>query len=358
MWAPVRGILAGAVAIGMALALAAPVAAGTPYAKGDVFAGVGAGKIKVFKPDGTLVQTLDNTTGSGEQSGMCFDNLGNLYSANFTVNGMSKFDSSGNLLSASWGTGFNSQPESCVFDYAGHVFAGQAQGGHAILEFDTTGASLGSWVPALESRGTDWIELGPDGCTMYYTSEGTLVKRYNVCTSTQLPDFASGLPRPCYALRLRPNGEMMVACAGQAVRLDATGAQIQSYPAAGFTPAATLLFALNLDPDDASFWTGDYYTGDVYRIDIATGNQITHFNAGILGYSMSGLAVFGEITGIGPTPTPGPTQPPRATPTPTATMTPTPIPRRPIPATSGRGLAVFVLLLLATGGFLLWRRTP
>jgi len=330
---------AGIFVVCTVLLFASPALGGTPYVTGDVFAGVGGGQIKHFKPDGTLVQVLDNTTGSSEQTGMCFDNLGNLYATNFSANSMSKFDADGDLLVPSWGSGFNQNPESCVFDFAGHVFVGQADGSADILEFDTAGAFLGSWSPAVDSRGTDWIELGPDGCTMYYTSEGTLVKRYDVCTSTQLPDFASGLPGSCFALRLRPNGEMLVACQSQVVRLNQSGSSIQTYPASGFTPASSFLFALNLDPDDATFWTGDIFTGDIYRVDIASGNQVIHFNAGIVGSSMAGLAVFGEITGIGPTPTP-------------------PARVEPIPATSGRGLVVFICLLMVAGGFLLWRRTP
>ena len=337
-WFVDRRTTAGFVIGCVALLLALPASAGTPYVQGDVFAGVGAGQIKHFKPDGTLVQTLNNTTNSSEQTGMCFDDLGNLYSTNFTANNMSKFDASGNLLAASWGSGFNQHPESCVFDFAGHIFVGQADGGRQILEFDTAGTPINSWSPATQSRGTDFVELGADGCTMYYTSEGTSVKRYDVCTSTQLPDFATGLPGSCFALRLRPNGEILVACTSQVVRLDTSGTSIQTYPASGFTPAASFLFALNLDPDDATFWTGDIFSGDVYRINIASGSQMTHFNAGILGGSMAGLAVFGEITGIGPTPPP--TAPPE-----------------PIPTATGRGLIVFIGLLVLAGILVLWRRT-
>ncbi|MDX1670055.1 MAG: hypothetical protein R3194_11600, partial [Limnobacter sp.] len=33
---------------------------------------------------------------------------------------------------------------------------------------------------ATDDRGSDWIDLAADQCTMYYTSEGTLVKRFDV----------------------------------------------------------------------------------------------------------------------------------------------------------------------------------
>jgi len=58
------------------------------------------------------------------------------------------------------------------------------------------------------------------------------------------------------------------------------------------------LFALNLDPDGTSFWTGDL-GGDnkVFRVDIASGAVLTSFNTLQAGdNTLGGLTVFGEIT--------------------------------------------------------------
>jgi len=63
---------------------------------------------------------------------------------------------------------------------------------------------------------------------MYYTSEGSEFKRFDVCTDTQLVDFATGLTRPCFALCVRANSEVMVACASQVYRLDSTGGVMQT----------------------------------------------------------------------------------------------------------------------------------
>ena len=60
----------------------------------------------------------------------------------------------------------------------------------------------------------DWIDLSADKCTLLYTSEGTLIRRFNVCTNTQLTDFATLPAGACYALRIRANGEVMVAFRG------------------------------------------------------------------------------------------------------------------------------------------------
>ena len=50
------------------------------------------------------------------------------------------------------------------------------------------------------------------------------------------------------------------------------------------------MFALNLDPDGTTFWTGDDQTGTVYHVDIATGAIITSFTSNpITGLSDSPL---------------------------------------------------------------------
>src|SRR5438128_2162876 len=155
-----------------------------PYAAGDVFAGVGNGKVKHFAPDGTLLETLDTTTGSSEEGGPCFDQSGNLYTTNFTANSISKFNNQGGLLQANFGSGFNADPESCVFDAAGNLYVGQADGSKGILKFDQAGNLLATFNPVTGPRGTDHIDLAGDQCTIFYTSEGNSIRRFNVCTNT------------------------------------------------------------------------------------------------------------------------------------------------------------------------------
>jgi hypothetical protein len=269
------------------------------FQKGDVFAGVGTGRIKHFSPTGTLIETLDTTTGSSEDLGMCFDSVGNLYTTDSfgSANTMSKFSNTGALLLANFGSGFDQNPESCIVDNTQNVYVGQPDGLRKVLKFNTSGTPLASFAPTTQNRGTDWIDLASDQCTLFYTSEGTSIKRFNVCTNTQLTDFASGLPTSCFALRIRPNGEVMAACDTQVIRLNSSGSVTQTYPISG-----EFIFALNLDPDGTHFWTGGYFTGNVFKVDIATGSGTNAplFNAGILGTAMSGITVFGEITASQP----------------------------------------------------------
>ena len=271
------------------------------FSSDDVFAAVGLGMVKRFSPAGTLLQTLDTTTNSAQTAGMCFDSGGNLYVTDFQSNIVSKFDNAGILSAASWASALDTHPESCVIDKSSHVYVGDADGTALIYKFDLAGNQLDSFSIAPEKRGTDWIDLAADQCTIHYTSEGNTIKAFNVCTKTQLPDFASGLSGPCYAHRITSDGGEMVACAQNVYKLDNTGAVTKTYPNPN---PSDFLFALNLDPDGTTFWTAGYNSGNIYRINIATGAIGTTFNDAHF-TKTSGLAVFGERTVSNPT-TPGP----------------------------------------------------
>jgi uncharacterized repeat protein (TIGR01451 family) len=303
------------VAMMLALTLAivgsgAGALAAATFGKGDVFVGVSGGQTQWHNPDGSLVKTLDDTTGSFT-TGMAFDSSGNLYVTDFSGGGehhngarpagpkvrggggvgtVSVFDDTGKLT-GTFGSGY-ANPESILFDKSGNAYVGNA-GGDFVLKFNGSGNLLDTFTMATEDRGTDWIDLAADQCTLFYTSEGHLVKRFNVCTNKQLSDFASGLGgSAAYALRLLPSGGALVADSQTIVRLDSGGNVIKSYDATG----EDSWFALNLDPDGTSFWSADFGTGDVKKFNIASGNVLESFNTGTGGDTVFGLGVFGEIT--------------------------------------------------------------
>jgi outer membrane protein assembly factor BamB len=287
-------IIATILVLGMAIAV--PQAAfALPFANGDVFVGVGSGMIRVFDQTGVLKQTLNTGGGSSETTGMCFDGT-HMYATGFTASHATKFDFNGAVTTHPWAGPFNLHPESCVVDAAGDIYIGQADGTDDILKFDSAGTFLASFSPTTGPRGTDWIDLRSDQCTMRYTSEGTAIHQFDVCTNTQLPDFATGIGTTnCFGHRELPNGDHIVSCRTDSFRLDSAGVIQQTYPGASLTPPISFMFAMNLDPDGTSFWTSDIGSGDVYKIDIATGNQLVHFNTPPL-VSSAGLAIFGEPT--------------------------------------------------------------
>jgi uncharacterized repeat protein (TIGR01451 family) len=289
----VAGVRLLLLAIVAGLAALAFTQAASSFTNGHVFVSVSNGLVNEYLPDGTFVGTLDTTKGSGVfTSGLGFDTSGNLYVTDFNANDVSKFDPAGTLL-GSFGSGYGSDPESILFDAAGNAYVGQADGSRDILKFDPAGSSLGSFNPAVEARGTDWIDLDSNQCTMYYTSEGKLVKRFDVCTNTQLADFAAGLPGSnAFALRILPDGGALVADTQSIVRLDSAGVITQSYDAAG----QDSWFALNLDPDGTSFWSADFTTSMVFHFDIASGAVLGSFSTGTASRTVFGLAVKGELT--------------------------------------------------------------
>jgi hypothetical protein len=270
-----------------------PVRATASFSVGDVFVGIGDGKVGHFSNTGTLLDTLDSTHAGSESAGMCFDQAGNLYAAFFEADTLSKFGPDGTLLVAGFGSGYGANPESCSFNSTNQLYVGQAGGTHKILKFDASGNPLASYTPTSVDLGTDWIDLAADECSMVYAGEGATIRRFNVCTNAAGPDFATGLPAPCFAVRTRLNGEVMVACASGVRRLSSTGMVLQTYLDSSLNPQPSKLFALNLDPDGTTFWTADLNSGDVYRVNISTGAQVTHFKPAFT-RSVAGLAIFGE----------------------------------------------------------------
>lgn len=316
-----------------------------PFHKGDVFFGLGSGKIGHFAPNGTLLDTLNTTSGSFEETGMCFTPSLSLHTTNFQAATSSVFSAAGTLTKASFGSGYAS-PESCVVDSSGNFYYGNVNAvANTLLKISPSGALLKKYSPAFENRGTDWIDLAANQCTLYYTSEGSHIKRFNVCTNTQMTDFASLPSAPCYAHRLRANGESIVACSTAVYRVSAAGAVIKAYPGAGLTfngTPSTELFAANLDPDGTSFWTGDGVSGEIFRVNIATGALIKKFPSGQTS-TFNGIAVAGELTVGQPTPTPAPTVAP--------TSTAVPVPTTGLGGSGGGGATPWPLAISLVGLF-------
>lgn len=268
-----------------------------PYTVGDVFVGVGSGFVKHFSAAGVLLDTLITLTGCNEDLGMAFTSTNHLLStaafgACLGAGQVVEFDDMGNLIGP-FGSGYSDSTESVVIDASGNVYVGQPDGTRALKKFDSTGVFLMDFFPATQNRGTDWNDLAADQCTMFYTSEGDAIKRFDVCTNTQLADFASSAAFPKYALRIRSNGEVLVAATNVLERYSPGGVLLQTYAFPG-----SLSFAMNLDPDGVHFWTADYFTGTVYEYDIATGAIVFSFPSTPFTFA-SGLAIVGEPTAAG-----------------------------------------------------------
>jgi DNA-binding beta-propeller fold protein YncE len=275
-----------------------------PYVIGQVFASVGLDQVKVFTPDGALVQTLNTLEGvvdaAGFTTGSTFDAAGNFYVTNFSSNTVSKFDIVGTLL-GQFGGPYSLSPESIVFDNAGNAYVGHADGDMDIRKFSAAGLPLFQYDVVVENRGSGWIDLAADQRTIFYTSEGRLVKRFDVLLNTQLADFTT-LPGEgtAFDLRLLPDGGLLVVDTVNIKRLNSSGVVVQTYD----VPGEDEFLPMDLDPDQITFWSGGRSSGEIYRFNIATGALVKSFNAQppIL---LAGLSIFGgppPIDGIIPEP--------------------------------------------------------
>jgi hypothetical protein len=145
------------------------------------------------------------------------------------------------------------------------------------------------YAVADENQGVFWMDLAPDNCTMFYTSIGPNVKRFDVCANTQLPDFNAG-PLPAaitHDLRILPDGGVLVANAHVITRLDANGVVTRTYDGA---EGDVLWVSLDL-VGDGTFWAADYYSSIVHKFNLDTGTRLGSFDTGTPTQTLVGLRV-------------------------------------------------------------------
>jgi outer membrane protein assembly factor BamB len=266
------------------------------FSPGDLLVSLEPGPVVWFNSSGTLQRMLIPTvTGLGE--GLAFDAAWNLHVARWctdpnctsTGNAVERYNTLG-ISQGAVGSNFNCSPHTIDFDSTGAVYIGQAGCSRTILKFapGLTGTPIAEYTVAQENQGVFWMDLAPDNCTMFYTSVGPNVKRFNVCTNTQMADFNVGsLPGPfTHDLRVLPDGGVLVANANLVTRLDASGAVVRTYG----VPENTLFAGLDL-VGDGTFWAGNYFTSSIYRFNLDTGAQLASFNAGTPANSVVGIRV-------------------------------------------------------------------
>jgi outer membrane protein assembly factor BamB len=176
-----------------------------------------------------------------------------------------------------------------VFDAAGSAYVGQAGCRQTIVKLVPSDIWPTEYVVAPDHQGPFWIDLAHDACTIFYTSYGPNVKRFDACANAQLPDFNLA-PLPGGAtqdLRVLPDGGVLVSSGAVIARLNSSGTLIQTYQG----PAESTLWA-GLDlVDDGTFWAANYYSSNVYKFDLATGTMLASFNTGTPPNTVVGVRV-------------------------------------------------------------------
>jgi uncharacterized protein (TIGR03437 family) len=285
-----------------------PVAGGPTFQTGDILLSMADGSVQWRRRDWTPVKVLtksfifNTNADAGQAKGMAFDSSGNLYVTHWYGTGLSgnevvRFDRNGNGAGL-FGGGYDCNPSAIVFDIAGNAYVGQADCSTQIFKFDSLGNRVAQYSVAVENRGSGHIALDPNQCTMYYTSEGADVKRFNVCSNTQMPDFNTApLPDPvggAQQFALLPGGGMLVADFSVIARLDASGNLVRTYNAG----ASNCWLGMALDPDGTSFWASNWCASSVTRFDLATGNVIESHVVSDQGFMVKQIAIPGTIFSV------------------------------------------------------------
>ena len=285
------GPLAGVILLSLLGRDSMAAGSGDRSRSGDVFVSLQSGDVQWWRSDGTFVKTLKGVV-PGKAEGMGFDAAMNLYVTHHcadatcrTGNAVERFTPKGTSMGV-FGGGYNCNPTSISFDAGGTCYVGQADCTGDILAINAAGAKFASYDPVIEARGSLWIDLAPDGCTVFYTSSSPHVKRFNICAGVQLPDFAT-LPDTAFAVKALPDGGFLVADNSVIVRLDSDGGVVQTYD----IPGQPDLW-LSLDPSaDGAFWLANYGSSNVYKIDLATGAVLGSFNTGTPYFTVKAVAV-------------------------------------------------------------------
>jgi hypothetical protein len=253
------------------------------FQRGDVIVSLEQGPVQWWRANGTFRRVLNQrVVGTGE--GMGWDRDGNLYVTRWCIdsncmtgNTVEKFNSMG-VSVGTMGEGYDCGPHTIVFDAVGSAYVGQAGCRQSILKFlpgQTTPIEL---LVEVETQGVFWLDLAADGCTLFYTSWGPNVKRFDACTGVQLSNF-NVAPLPggdTQDLRVLPDGGVLVSNGEFIVRLNAAGVVVQTYQG---PPENTLFAGLDLVGDD-TFWVANYFSSNVYRFNLASGAIVDSFNTG------------------------------------------------------------------------------
>lgn len=239
------------------------------------------------------------------------------------------FDQEINDLSDVWnGVNPSLYENSLVFDATGRLILGflgstgesviglpSTADGCAVRRADGTHVDdAGPWpdsekyLVAQDVGGSWFVDLSSDQHTIWYTSAGTKVKRYDLTTSTQLADFAtvanaSG-PRPgLRSIRLLPPGDgtggLLAAHGSNIVRLDAAGNVITTY-----TPPDPLLAQdldkVELTADATAFWVSDQYSTHLFKFNLETGTLLLDVETNLPPGQLCGFSIYnGYRAGVG-----------------------------------------------------------
>lgn len=168
----------------------------------------------------------------------------------------------------------------------GHVFR-YSRDGRLLREYAT--ASHGGMFGFL---GVTSTVLADAGRRLIYVSEtGNVIKQYDLAADRQLPDLALFDKNPAMpqviVMNRAANGDLLVSNAKGFARIDPISGRLKRlYPLNGIGWAA-----INGSVDDRYAYVGNFWTGELVKVDLADGHVVASTNVGQK-ESLSGIAQY------------------------------------------------------------------
>lgn len=280
----------------------------THFQSGDIFLGQGSGIIQWRDSNGVFIKAINTGDGggNGNGTGLCINPVtGQLWVTNSNLpagstNGIRIINTDGTIGKAINISAYQKTPTSITFDSKGNGYVGGLWNDHAdeIVKIDPTGSTILDHFAVSSDGyvwGPEWVEMDCRDSIIYYTTLKAKVKRYNVVTHQQLPDFAdlSALPTWFFAMRLLPDSTVITPSAdNRVVRINASGTIIKNYAPANLCG----FFGMAASTNGKSFWAGGLAPGGpIYKFDIASGLVLDSFMASVnQGVNIHGIAVYGD----------------------------------------------------------------
>lgn len=330
----------------------APAAQGTGAPQslkfGDILVSVASRDILHYDSAGNYLGRLVSNS-KIEPAGLVFNPFDQLlYVTSLSGAPIHLFNSDGASLGTLDASGFDG-PFSIVFNDDQQLYVGLVGASAIILEIhegDTIVQQFNVPVERVSSRlsGSSigaFIDLSVDQRTMFYTTGGRLIQRYDVAGGGPMPPFvdlsrfdgSDDVGPTYYAANFRllhpgdGSGGLIIADYANIKRIDGKGDLFNIYDYFDGSFREDTWYALSLDPDGKSFWATS--GSRAYKFDIASGTILDDFDAGEHASSLqlstiTGITIVGEPAAAQPTDTPTPTRTRTLTPTVTRTFTPSP----------------------------------
>ena len=141
-------------------------------------------------------------------------------------------------------------------------------GPDVILTFDALGNAgpvhvLGEGFATPPASPLGAMDLAADQCTLFLLQNNGVIRRFNVCIGSFLPDFAVANPASS-SLRILPDGGLLVGRDGATDRYTAGGALVRTYPQQGSG-------AIGLVQNGLRAWIAPRCGSHLIELDLATG---------------------------------------------------------------------------------------